>query len=421
MIRRLGILGLFGIMLLAQQASAQKSGAKTVDFIQLRFFEGGYEAPDFEDRVYTAEFNQTNTRYVHSEVKVRNLRHGLGPNRVAAKFRYLKPDGSLLGNAEYTYTIPSEESEYYLWHSWGWAEAGNWTPGRYCVEVFLNGEYVAKDFFTIAGKASQTVEFKSLRFFEAPFEVPDFEDRVYSSEFSRVASRYVYSEIEVRNLRQGQGPNTVTVKYRYYKPDGSMFCDMDMTHTIPSEHREYYLWKGWGWPDPGNWEPGRYRVEISINGQYVGQNFFTITSTAGGKTSQTVEFKSVRFFEGPYATPAFEDRTYLSSFNRATTRYIHPEILVRNFLQGRSPNTISIRYRYFSPDGSLFGDDGWTHTIPSEHAEYYLWKGWGWSDPGNWTPGQYRVEISIEGNVVGTGYFTITGETERRDVEKKKS
>lgn len=430
MLRKIGLFGLLGMLLFfsGSHADAQKGSAPSVRFVALKFFEGPWETPPLGARVYPSEFSRSTARYIYSEIEIENL-EDFGPNTVTARFRYYRSDGSLFSDVDMTHTIPEEEYEYFLWKGTGWSDPGNWPADRYRVEVSIDGTYVGEGYFTVtgsaSGKTSPKVEFVGVKFFESAFNVPAIGDRVYSTTFDRARARYIYPELEVRNLRQGTGPNTVLVRFRFFKPDGTLFSDVDMTHTIPSEYEKYLLWKGTGWDEAGNWPTGQYRVEISIDGTYLGEGYFTVTGSAPSKNSgRTVEFVELKFFESGYEPPAVGQRTYSTTFDRASARYIQSEISLRNLLKGERPNPVTAKLRYYSPDGSLFCEIELKHTIPSEYYDYLLWKGWGWAEAGNWTPGTYRVEAYIDGQYLGENSFTITGRTEPRkggDGDKKKS
>jgi hypothetical protein len=117
-----------------------------------------------------------------------------------------------------------------------------------------------------------------------------------------------------------------------------------------------------------------------------------------------VRLVGVKFFErGINAPPLNQVEIDLREFD-----YVYAELQVHNNLSGIRDNTVHIQYRYYSPDGSLFGEPAFSHAFPSswEHGEF--WAGWGAAEPGVWKAGQYRVEVVQEGSVVAEGSFTVT-------------
>jgi hypothetical protein len=91
---------------------------------------------------------------------------------------------------------------------------------------------------------------------------------------------------------------------------------------------------------------------------------------------------------------------------RATTRYVYAELELANPWR-----YVSMEYkivaRFIKPDGSLMGEsEGRVETNP-EWETYYHSQGWGWEEPGNWSPGDYRVEIEIDHEPRKTAEFTI--------------
>ena len=69
----------------------------------------------------------------------------------------------------------------------------------------------------------------------------------------------------------------VNIYLRYYRSNGELFGDPIIDEQISRDWSSVRLWSGWGWPDPGNWQPDRYRVEIWLdNNQKIAESHFTI-------------------------------------------------------------------------------------------------------------------------------------------------
>lgn len=128
-----------------------------------------------------------------------------------------------------------------------------------------------------APRASNAVEFQELKFFEAGYTPPAQEEREFSTRFAKSKTRYIWYQVNTKNLNYNIGENAVEIHARYYKPDGSLFGEPILKYTIPSDWEYANLWHSWGWNDSGNWEPGTYRVELLKDGESFGKGSFTIS------------------------------------------------------------------------------------------------------------------------------------------------
>ena len=62
---------------------------------------------------------------------------------------------------------------------------------------------------------------------------------------------------------------------------------------------------------------------------------------------------------------------------------------------------------YYGPDGKVFANQSIDSYIDPTWQDSYHTTGWGWDSPGNYPLGTYRVDVSIDGQLVGSGSFSI--------------
>jgi hypothetical protein len=115
---------------------------------------------------------------------------------------------------------------------------------------------------------------------------------------------------------------------------------------------------------------------------------------------------AVRFFEGDRSKLAFsKKRFYASRFARASTRTIYTEIHLEHPRPGK---------RIYFPVTLYFRQNG--KTVRIEEIEGRLRPDWTSSDqligagafvPGDWSRGNYEVDVYIIAEKVATGYFEI--------------
>ncbi len=402
--------------------------AQDFTFKTMRFFEGGYNVPDEAQRRFTGQFPKSATRYVWCQIDVENRLHNVREQTHKVVWRYYNPDGTLRGEPGLDFRIKPEWYTAWIPYGWGWDEPGNWPVGTYRVEIWIDGQKMAQDLFTIYDDRASTsppiapeektfLQYESVKFFESGYTAPPKEQRRYTAQFPKSSTRYVFFEVGSKNLLYRNRTQRPLVSGRYYNADGSLRGEAKVNVEIPSDWENADLWSGWGKDEPGSWPVGTYRVEIWFASAKVGEGTFTIyddrSSTSPPVTSVPdekvyLEFQSVKFFESGATDPPASQRQFSTDFSRSGTRYINFFVLARNlFYRSRSQKPL-VRGRYFYPDGSFMGEATVNVEIPPDWQDANLWAGWGWDKPGNWSLGTYRVEILFGNAKVGEGRFSIS-------------
>jgi hypothetical protein len=262
-------------------------------------------------------------------------------------------------------------------------------------------------------QAGQSFKVVDIRFFESGYDTVPMDQRGYYTSFSRSSARYIYGEVYVENRLYNREDNPVKLDYKYYSPDGSLFGETSYEHTIPYTDEWYYIWQGWGWSDAGNWEPGRYRLEVWYAGKKVGENYFDITGDgtdyySGGEQNYTL--LDINFFEAGEDVP--DDHIFNTVFSKNSARYIYTEVGLDNHLWNVRDNPVNFTLKYYHPDGSEFGVVDVPYTIPMSWEIGEIWDGWGWAEAGWWDAGRYRVEVWNGASKLGENYFEITASTD---------
>ncbi len=114
----------------------------------VQFYESDSSGVPLGDRTYNYSFPQTETRFINWEL---NLEHPSVVERtdfsVHAIFYY--PDGSIFAEQDLsTFLDPGWPTSSHN-HGWGWEEAGNWLNGIFRVDLFVDGELIARGSFEI--------------------------------------------------------------------------------------------------------------------------------------------------------------------------------------------------------------------------------------------------------------------------------
>lgn len=247
-----------------------------------------------------------------------------------------------------------------------------------------------------------------IRFFEGPDADIPREERIYATVFPQTSSRFIWCEVEVRNLRHGKDHQPHTIRYEYYNPDGSLRGEMKGDFTIRKEWMVSWHQQGWGFHKPGQWPLGTYRVAVFMDDRPIGEREFTIAAS-----DEPFQVLNIRCFEAGRRPPEKEQRAYQTTFDHGSTRYVWCEVEVRNHLHDVREHSHRIAWKYYDEKSLLLGEIDADFTVLKEWTRAWHQSGWGWPDAGQWTPGRYRVEVFIDGKKVGEKKFVIVQDIEQ--------
>lgn len=102
-----------------------------------------------------------------------------------------------------------------------------------------------------------------------------------------------------------------------------------------------------------------------------------------------------------------QEQRYAREFVRETSRFIYCRVDVQSKLWQTRDRSYSFVWKYINPDDSLRGEVSLPFTVRKEWRTAWVSHSWGWDNPGNWPPGDYRVVVLLDGRPFGEGAFTI--------------
>lgn len=404
--KKLVLLSLLALPAIAGFSATENYSIKQDDyaFDKIQFFEGPFKCPEEGDRKYATRFTKEKTRYVWTQISVINKLYEKGDQEHDISYKYFTPQDVLEYEIKGKLKIKSEWKVAWMPRGFGADKAGTWPVGRYRVEVWINEKWFGEDYFTIYDD-SDKYEVDVIKFFNAGFDAPDQSERKYTYRFHKNDARYIWTQLEIKNLLHNDKDHEHKVTYKYHKPDDKLWGEIKADFKIKSDWEYAILPRGWGWDKKGNWSVGVYRVELWIDDKLAAEDKFTVYDG-----DETFEFESLRFFECGNKVPDQSKRLYTSSFKKSTARYIYFLAEIKNLKSGiedHKPNCVA---KYYKPDGTLEGEVTVRPTIKSSWKNSNIYGGWGAEKP-TWPDGIYKVEIFINGKQVGEGKFTIVNDT----------
>lgn len=102
---------------------------------------------------------------------------------------------------------------------------------------------------------------RGLRLFESGAEGLAIEKRVYATRFSKETARFLNYELDLTYPDPKKTVN-FTLRAYYYDAAGQLVVFQSQNAHIEGGWTQSYHWNGYGWPDPGHWQAGKYRLDL---------------------------------------------------------------------------------------------------------------------------------------------------------------
>jgi hypothetical protein len=232
---------------------------------------------------------------------------------------------------------------------------------------------------------------------------------VFESSFPQATTRYIMVAlaVEVMHPRRWRRRHAwrYPVMYRYYRSNGSLLVELHEEWVIQDSWNIYERWRGYGWEEPGQWTPDEYRLEIWIDGEKVTTLRFTLEPPPVRRPlTADLHQPRVSFFVPGTGDSQREESWELVRFPQKTTREVICKLTVRNLLPQDHNQTYPVRAQCYTPDEKLLWECQHDWVIKGEEEASISW---GWSPPGQWDTGAYRVDILIDGADFAWGAFLI--------------
>jgi len=247
---------------------------KLFELTEIKAFEQGKESIERDNRRYTDSFFKDSTRSIFLEAVFKNFYYNKSIHTHKLNYIWHNPDGSIRGKTDYTLEVKSEWDVFWYTAGWGWDDPGNWPLGEYAVEVFVDDQKIGEKKFSVIEKG---FELTQISFFENGDTISEVSKREYLKRFNRASTRFVNTEISFKNLWYQKKDQQYKITRVWYDINDAVERVKDYDLIIKSDwESSIHTGEGWGWPDPGKWSLGAYRVEIYVNNNLIDEGWFRI-------------------------------------------------------------------------------------------------------------------------------------------------
>ncbi|MEN8153237.1 MAG: caspase family protein [Acidobacteriota bacterium] len=286
-----------------------------------------------------------------------------------------------------------------------------WESSSLVGEFYFTRGYIGskKPTGTDISPTEKVADFGKMNFFESGKDYGDISKRVYGNRFLQSKARYINTKINFKNRMFKIEDKYLNITLKFYRPDGSYWNSVERKIKVGKNlDLATYERLGWGWSEPGNWKPGKYKVKVFFNGKYVSQSEFSIVSSTSSASGSGYEFKKIQFFEFGEELSSDSKVTFKKKFKRSDARFIYSDIVFKNNFFNIKDQVIKMEIKYLKPDGSLWGTIKKSVSVSKDlDIATYDKGGWGWKTSGNWKPGRYSVEIYFNNKYMGRSFFEV--------------
>jgi SpoVK/Ycf46/Vps4 family AAA+-type ATPase len=220
---------------------------------------------------YRQVFDRYETSYVYAELSFYNKLFDEEDWEINVELRCfsLKKGRRELCNLPFRRKVSKYDNVVYIREGWGNKNEGAfWKKGTYYWEAWVEGEKVATKYFYIedAGKdilldENPYLEVETLQLYEGPYDDVVEDERSYYKNFSSEETRYIYVEINLRNLYQEKSWQCELFT-KFYNDARELKGQVVRLQRIEKREEMIRITAGWGSNVKGSWRRDRYTAEI---------------------------------------------------------------------------------------------------------------------------------------------------------------
>lgn len=222
------------------------------------------------EKKYRQVFDQGQTSYIYAELSFINKLFDRDSWEIGIELRCYKLEGTprLVCDLDFTKKVSKYDNIVYVREGWGNKKDGTfWKKGVYYWEAFLNKEKVGTKYFYIEnGMSSQsgnneyfTVE--KIGLFEGQYDAPPDLEKTYHKVFSVDQTRYIYSDITLKNLLVSPLWH-LELFVKFYNEARELKGKINKLIKVKKEDDLIEFSAGWGSNTSGSWRKGKYTMEI---------------------------------------------------------------------------------------------------------------------------------------------------------------
>jgi len=219
---------------------------------------------------YRQVFNGQMASYIYAELSFYNKQFDQDVWNVNVSFKcYELGKKKKICQLDFNKKVSKQDNIVYIREGWGNKKIGSfWKKGTYYWEAYISETKVATKYFYVEDYGSvwdnmenNRVELKSMKLYEGSFHDIPQEKREYYSIFSDQTTRYIYSEIMLKN-KEIREDWTLELFLKFYNDARELKGKVSKIVKVKSTDDILSVSAGWGSNVKGSWRIGRYTAEL---------------------------------------------------------------------------------------------------------------------------------------------------------------
>ncbi len=232
---------------------------------------------------YRSVFDIQEIGYVYCEVTLYNKKYDEENWTLQMQIKCIDEENNELCVLDCSRTVDKAEPIVYAREGWGVKSIGKyWKPGVYRWEAWVNDEILASKIFYVQDvgmvKAGQNPYFKieSVKLYEGSSVDTDLSKRKYYTVFNALSTRYVWAEVNCKNLTRKSMEIPIELHFNFRTMSGYTKGAVSKIQFVKPEDDEFTITVGWGSSIIGTWTRGDYLTEIIFMDTLLAQMPFRI-------------------------------------------------------------------------------------------------------------------------------------------------
>ena len=242
---------------------------------------------------------------------------------------------------------------------------------------------------------------KAIKFFESAGSIPDPKQRVITTKFDALTTRFINFELE---LAYAPAPKDTPfrVDCRFDGPDGKA-RERTLQGSIDKGWTGSYHAAGLGSPERGTWPVGIYKVSCVEEGKTIVSTQVEVVKSVAAVGKLGAAIVQLKFFQSLTQRLPIETRRYSTRFDNRTAGWIKTEFALV-YPQVAAATNFSVECAYVFPDKSVkrvtverLIPAGWTGSVHDQ----------GIDGAGIWAAGKYTVSCWNNGVKMAEAPFEV--------------
>lgn len=218
---------------------------------------------------YRSVFDEQEIAYLYCEVSLFNKQFDDKAWKLQMQLKCLDEQNNEICDLNCDREVDTADSIIYIREGWGVKTPGAyWKAGIYRWEAWINGELAATKTFYVENvgmvRSGMNPYFKieTVKLYEGPDENTRSEDRKYYTVFNAMSTRYVWVEVNTKNLTRKSQDLPVELIFNFRTANGYLKGSVTKLFFIKPNDETFTATIGWGSDIVGTWSRGEYYAEI---------------------------------------------------------------------------------------------------------------------------------------------------------------